>query len=477
MRAMPADTAAYSPVTPSAASLSSERPDNWDPETVYVIGHRRPDTDAIAAALGYAWFLAQTGHENVRSMRAGQPPDQTVFALKRFGQAPPPLLTAVAPTFGHVAEKRPAVSPDAPLAHALARLAAGDQVAPVVDPASGRPMGVVTALALARAYSQTVSGSGAAGNGRGRATALPFAPPLLCREIAETIPTFAVSDRISDHRSLLLRAESNQFLVVDEQGRYAGLAAQSDVLSPPRAKLILVDHNELSQAVAGADEAEIVGVLDHHRLGNPPTAAPIPFVVDPVGSTSTLVAEQCRARNLAPPFGIAGMLLSGILSDTLVFRSPTTSERDREVAPWLARHCGVTDVAGYGDELLRASPGFVSRTADEIVDGDRKAYEMAGLNVSVGQVETTGLQELPQRKADILAALDDRRGREGLSLICLMVTDVVTGRSRLLCRGETRLLTALPFSRVGDSEFDLNDMVSRKKQLVPALLNALESAV
>ncbi len=474
MRAMP--NAAFSPVMPSASSLSSERPDNWDPETVYVIGHRRPDTDAIASALGYAWFLAQTGHEEVHSMRAGQPPDQTVFALKRFGQAPPPLLTAVAPTFGHVAEKRPVVSPDAPLAHALARLAAGDQVAPVVDAASGKPMGVVTPLALARAYSQTLNAE--AGNGRARSTAvLPFAPPLLCREIAETIPTFAVSDRISDHRSSLLRAESNQFLVVDEQGRYAGLASQSDVLSPPRAKLILVDHNELSQAVAGADEAEIVGVLDHHRLGNPPTAAPIPFVVDPVGSTSTLVAEQCRARNLAPPFGIAGMLLSGILSDTLVFRSPTTSERDCDVAPWLARHCGVSDVAGYGDELLRASPGFVSRTADEIVDGDRKAYEMAGLNVSVGQVETTGLQELPQRKADILAALDDRRGRESLSLICLMVTDVVTGRSRLLCRGETRLVTALPFSRVGEGEFDLGDMVSRKKQLVPALLNALESAV
>jgi manganese-dependent inorganic pyrophosphatase len=102
---------------------------------------------------------------------------------------------------------------------------------------------------------------------------------------------------------------------------------------------------------------------------------------------------------------------------------------------------------------------------------------MAGLNVSVGQVETTGLQELPQRKPDILEALETRRERENLSLLCLMVTDVVTGRSRLLCRGETRLLTALPFSRLGDNEFDLGDMVSRKKQLVPALLNALESAV
>lgn len=454
----------------STCSTSAERPDTWDPETTYVIGHRRPDTDAIAAALGYAWLLTQTGaFPNVCAMRAGQPPEQTLFALRRFSQSPPGLLSAVAPTFGHIARPRPAVLPDAPLSDALALLAVGEQVVPVVAP-DGRPAGVVTPLALARAYAPPLG------------QAMSKVPTQLnCGAMAESVPTFAAADRISDHRGGLLRAESNQFLVVDENGRYAGLADQRDVLSPPRARLVLVDHNELDQAVVGANEAEIVGVLDHHRLGNPPTATPIPFVVDPVGSTSTLVAEQCRARNLAPPTGIAGLLLSGLLADTLVFRSPTTSERDKAVAPWLARHCGVSDVAAYGNELLAASPGLGSRAADEIVDGDRKTYPVGanGLLVSVGQVEVAGtaaMNELPQRKSDLLTALDARRTRENLALVCLMVTDVVAGRSRLLVRGETRLVSALPFSRLGDGEFDLHDMVSRKKQLVPALLNALESA-
>lgn len=440
--------------------------ETWDPEITYVIGHRRPDTDAIASALGYAWLLTQSGYEKIRAVRAGQPGEQCTWALQRFSQTPPKLLTAVAPTFGHVAVAQASVLPDAPLSDALARFADDDDepVVPVVD-ADGRTNGVVTPLAVARAYARSLS----VGDGS-------VADQPCCGDVTESVPTFVVSDRISDHRNALLRSEENHFLVLDENKRYAGMASQRSLLAPPRARLILVDHNELSQAVAGADEAEIVAVLDHHRLGNPPTAAPIPFVVDPVGSTSTLVAEQARNKHLEPPAGIAGMLLSGILSDTLVFRSPTTSARDRAAAAWLASICRV-EIAKYGEALLRASPGFGSRTADEIVDGDRKSYEMSNTTVSIGQVEVTGVNELPDRRDEILRALEARREREALSLICLMVTDVVTGRSRLLVRGDGRLVGSLPFSRVGDGEFDLGDMVSRKKQLAPALHNVLESVL
>jgi manganese-dependent inorganic pyrophosphatase len=310
----------------AASGSPADRHETWDPRLTYVVGHQRPDTDAIASALGYAWFLSHTGHAHVRAARAGQPGDQAVFALKRFDQAAPPLLRAVAPTFGHIAGACPTVLPDAKLAEAMALLAEGAQVVPVVD-AEGRPLGVVTPLALARVYSQSMSGdNGGVGTTRRVraviASAPLFTPALLCHEIAEALPTFRAGERISDYRTPLVRSDSNQYLVVDAAGRYVGLATQRSVLQPPRARLILVDHNELGQAVVGADEAEIVGVLDHHRLGNPPTAAPIPFVVDPVGSTSTLVAEACEADDLVPPPGIAGMLLSGILSDTLVFARP-----------------------------------------------------------------------------------------------------------------------------------------------------------
>jgi len=436
----------------------AERFDIWDKDTSYVIGHQRPDTDSIAAALGYAWFLQQTGRPEAQPTRCGHPSDQTRYALERFNQAPPRLLTDVAPTFHHVAERRPPVTTSAPLTAALDRLASGEDIVPVTE-ADGKVIGAVTALGVARAYARMMS----------EACAAP-----LVGEIVETVPTFQSRAKISDHRGTILRTEESEFLIVDDSGFYDGVAVQRRLLQPPRAKLILVDHNELTQAVSGADEAEIIGVLDHHRLGNPPTAAPIPFVVDPVGSTSTLIAEHCRSRRLTPPRGIAGMLLSGILADTLVFRSPTTHERDFDAADWLGGVCRI-DVLLYGEELLRSAPGLSARTTDDILDGDRKEYEMGDWKVSIAQVEVTGMQEVPAQRDDILEAMNDRLKQESLGLIALMITDIVTGQSHLLALGERSILNALPFGRLSETEWDLGDVVSRKKQLAPAVQDAIES--
>lgn len=436
-------------------TTEKNQPETWDPNVTYVIGHRSPDTDAVASALGYAWYLRALGDEDVRGVRAGPLNEQVAFALERFGQVTPPLLSDVAPTLGHAARPKAAVAPEAPLSEAIARLSEEERVVPVVD-AEGRPLGVVTPLALARA---------SAGG--------PDALARPCREVVEAAPVLAAREHISDHREALLRSEAVDFLVVDATGRYVGIATQGSLLEPPRARLILVDHNELSQAVTGAEEAEIVAVLDHHRVGDLQTAAPIPFVVEPVGSTSTLVAEQCRERALEPPAGLAGMLLSGILSDTLVFRSPTTTKRDHAAAGWLAELSGV-DVSSYGTELLRAGSRVAAHPAGEILDADRKKYEMGGKSVGIGQVEVADSQELASRREELLAVLEERRGREGLDLLCLMMTDVMAGRSQLLCRGDPQLLALLPFPRTGENEFDLGEMVSRKQQLVPALVGVLE---
>lgn len=443
---------------------TQDRYEPWDPRVTYVVGHQRPDTDAIAGALGYAWFLSASGEGPEDgpfvAARCGKPTDQALFALERFKQAPPRYLRAVAPTFGHAARPHAAVNPDAPLSDAMTQLALGQRVVPVLD-GEEKPLGVVTPMAIARAYSGPGGGPEA------------FAQP--CKNVLEALPTFPARERIGDHRAALLRSDADDFLVVDEAGSYVGVASRARVREPPRAKLILVDHNELSQAVPGADEAEIIAVLDHHRLGNPATAAPIPFVVEPVGSTSTLVAELCRTHGLTPPPGIVGMLLSGLLSDTLILRSPTSTERDRQVMEWLGQLLEV-DPAAYGDELLRAAPGLATREVADVMEGDRKRYEIGGNSISVAQVEVTSFHELPQRAADLLAALQQQRQQEGLALACLMVTDVITGRSRLLVQGEPRLVAALPFSHLDECLFDLGDFVSRKKQLVPALYDVLAEA-
>lgn len=431
--------------------------ESWDPSVIYVVGHQRPDTDAIAAALGYAWFLEQTGWEGVRAARTGQVAAQTAFALQHFGLEPPPLLSGVSATFAHAARRLSETTLETPLSALLACLGGGQRVVPVLD--GGKQVaGLVTAAALARAF--TTYGADALAQ--------------TCGAVMEAAPVFPATERLLDHRTGILRGEADDFVVTDAAGGYLGVATRTAVLEPPRARLVLVDHNELSQAVSGAEEAEIIGVLDHHRLGNPPTAAPIPFVVDPVGSTSTLVAERCRERAPGLPPALAGMLLSGLLSDTLVFRSPTTTERDRHAATWLGAVAG-TDVAAYGELLLHSAPGLAARSVDEILDGDRKQYEIGTAKLSIAQVEVTGLHELPARRTDLLAGLDARREREGLALACLMVTDVVAIRSHLLARGEPSLLRALNFPRYAAGEWDLEEIISRKKQLVPALYALLEN--
>jgi manganese-dependent inorganic pyrophosphatase len=431
---------------------------NWNTDTLYVIGHQRPDTDAIAAAVGFTYFLlnhekGETYHD-VFAARTGPPSAQATYALERFDVHSPVLLTSVAPTFMHIVEKRYAFYPQAPLSAVLERLGDDGRGIPVVDK-TNKALGFVSPMGVARTYA------------RGRQII------TTCKDVTEPVPAFRLRDRLSDHRMTILRSPYNEFLVLDEDGDYVGVGQKRDVIYPPKAPLYLVDHNELSQAVSGAEEAEVVGVLDHHRLGNPPTAAPIPFTIEPVGSTSTLVAEHCVASKIRPPRGIAGMLLSGILSDTLTFRSPTTTPRDKKMAEWLGSVCTV-DILLYGKELLSAAPGLLARTPTEILEADRKLYEMGGVNVALAQIEVTGMQELPDIREAILSAMEDLRDKEQLGFIGLMVTDVIQGQSRLLATGETKFLEALPYPRLAEGEYDLEEIVSRKKQLAPDLQGVLE---
>lgn len=425
----------------------------WDPGCIYVVGHQRPDSDAIGSALAYAWYLQQTGEQEAVAARCGHPGSETRFALERWEMEAPLFLPSVWSTCGHAARRPEALAENVPLGGAMARMAAGERAIPVVDDEQ-RPVGALTAAALARSL---MGGKWEAQLGT----------------LVDKVPVFAQDDRVADQRTVLMRSDFDDFLVADPAGRYVGIAPRFRLINPPRARLILVDHNELDQAVPGAQEADILAVLDHHKLGNPSTKTPIRFVVEPIGCTCTLITELCRMRNLTPPRGLMGMMATGLLSDTLVFRSPTTTERDREAGRWLAEQLGI-DLEAYGKEMLKHAPGL-SAPIDDIVDGDRKAFRIDGLPLSIAQVEVTSLGDLPERRETLLAALDERLKREGLAFIALMVTDVVEGESRLLWRGERRIARALPFARTESGELDLGQVVSRKKQLVPAFYAALEA--
>ncbi len=445
-------------------------------DSILVIGHRNPDTDAIASDIGYAWVLNESGSGHYMAGRTGKVNAQTAFALERFGVEAPTLVADVWGRVGDLAEKLPSLRKGQTLLEACQTIARTRRPAPLLDD-SDKPIGLLT-------------GAGLFGN---LAEALSSASVLaLAREFdrpAETAidPSSTIlnaDEHIRDVIGQALRSEQDDFLVVDESGRYVGLCRKSALLAPPRRKLVMVDHNELGQAVPGLEEAEIIEVLDHHRLDNVPTLVPIRFHVEPVGSCSTLVAERGMERVGVLPGPIAGLLLCGILSDTLVFRSPTTTARDHSAANRLSRMAGLVDVkaddaqvtaaiAELGQALLAAGAGLGTRPAEEVISTDLKFYETGGLHVGIAQVEVASFRELAPRLNDLLEALRKLADSRKLALALLMVTDVVRGNSRLVVVGQSRIIASLPYARLDDGTLDAPEVVSRKKQLLPAVLAAL----
>ena len=278
---------------------------------------------------------------------------------------------------------------------------------------------------------------------------------------------------VAEARTVVERSTQPVFPVVGDDGRLVGLAFKSDIINPPRPQLVLVDHNELAQAVAGAEEAEIVEVLDHHRLGGGlKSTQPIRFVNEPVGSTCTLVARQFRAAGLVPAPGIALCMASGIISDTLHLRSPTTTDVDRDVLGWLAGLCGV-DLDVYAKEFFAVGSALRSKAPAEVIREDCKEFSEHGVRFSISQIEETGFDRFWERKDDLRAALEAFAEKQRLDFSALLVTDVVSNGSLLLLSKESEAFEDINYPRLDRSLYALENVVSRKKQLLPLISQLL----
>ncbi|MDE0839688.1 MAG: DHH family phosphoesterase, partial [Kiritimatiellae bacterium] len=263
------------------------------------------------------------------------------------------------------------------------------------------------------------------------------------------------------------------FPVIDDDGRLVGVFSRADLLDPIRTQLIMVDHNELNQAVDGADEADILEVLDHHRVGGGLiTREPIRFINKIVGSTSTLVVRLFQARELEPAPGIALCLAAGIISDTINLSSPTTTDVDRQCLAWLADHVD-GDLAEFTEAFFAAGSALTSSTPDQILNGDCKRYTEGPYRLSIAQVEELGLQHFWRRREELQSALDAYAEAGDLHFACLMITDITVHKSYLMVAGEDALIGAIDFPEVEDNVYELDGVVSRKKQLLPALIQRL----
>ena len=302
---------------------------------------------------------------------------------------------------------------------------------------------------------------------------------MLCRAaipvshmIHEKFLTFRDDERLEKVQSVASGSQFQAFPVLDEAGEMVGILSKSDFLKKVERQLILVDHNELSQAVAGADKVDIIEIIDHHRIGALTTQQPILFRNEPVGSTSTIVADCFFRYDVELPKPIAGLLLAGLVSDTLNLTSPTTTERDEKVLRRLEEISGV-NATSFTETLFESGSVLTSKPPARAITADCKEYNEGERTFSVAQIEEIGFDQFWKRKTDVVEALDKYRKKQEYFFSALLVTDVVTQISLLLVSGGAEFLLKIDYPELEHGIFQLDGVVSRKKQLLPFLTHCL----
>jgi manganese-dependent inorganic pyrophosphatase len=537
--------------------------------TIYVTGHRNPDTDSIASAIGYAELRHRLDpNSDYVPVRLGDTNPQTNWLLERSGSPEPRFLAHVLLRACDVMrEQFPVIGQNEAIREAGIALSRAElELVPVVDE-DGALIGVVTERALARRYVresrhtstlrdaptnvsaivevldgtlltgedkllegrvwvhamdvETPSGIStgdvvvvgnredsqklAIGLGaallvlsndarpsdevlelaRSSSVAVAVSPldsyvsgrmitlAAPCRALMEPDPLAITTEfLLSDIAEQIRESHFGAAVVVDANRMPLGLVRRSDLVSPMRRRVILVDHAEQAQSVAGIDQAEIVEILDHHHIGSIETRVPVTATFDPVGSTATLVVERFRQNGMEPSRATATMLLGAVLSDTVILNSATTTERDRAVVQYLERVLAL-DASELGREMFEATSDVSELSADQIVSRDAKQYQVSsGHTICIAQIEVVG-DALLDRKDELLEAMRKARESRDLELYALMVTDVLTKGTELLVAGDTATVARSFGVEAHDSQIELPGVMSRKKEVAPKLLAAL----
>ncbi|HWZ94238.1 MAG TPA: putative manganese-dependent inorganic diphosphatase [Opitutaceae bacterium] len=280
--------------------------------------------------------------------------------------------------------------------------------------------------------------------------------------------------RIADLRKKIAVSHAHAFVVLSDEGRLQGILTKTDLLRPVKTRLVLVDHNEMTQAVAGANEVTITEIIDHHRLGPLNTPQPILFINEPVGSTCTIIADLFRREGLTPTPEIAGIMMGGIISDTLHLNSPTSTEKDTQLLSWLSKIAGV-DSHALAETIFNSGSVILASPPEKVVRSDFKLYEEEGIRFTVSQVEELGFGNFWQHAKKLAAALKQLRDADRLAFAALLVTDINTQNSLLLVKGNAELISRIHYAHVEKDEiFDLPGIVSRKKQLIPYFSSLLK---
>ena len=293
---------------------------------------------------------------------------------------------------------------------------------------------------------------------------------------AGNIVGFHLNDKASDIRDIMRNMRHRDFPVLDENEKYIGTISRRNLIGCRGKKLILVDHNERSQAVNHVEEAEILEIIDHHRLGSLETIEPILFRNEPVGCTATIIYRMYQEKGVEITRQIAGLLCSAILSDTLIFHSPTCTERDRKAAVELAAIAGITDIVAYAKEMFRAGGNLGQKTPQEILFQDFKRFNFGKTAFGVGQISLLDEGELAEIRSEMIEYLQVHFKELKLEQVYFLLTNIQEQSSEVLfCGHGSRETMEKAFdTETGEDSCILPDVVSRKKQFIPAMMTALQ---
>lgn len=292
---------------------------------------------------------------------------------------------------------------------------------------------------------------------------------------SDHIVSFGLGDYLEDIRGTMAKKRYRDFPILDWNGKYYGMISRRSLMGARKKKLILVDHNERSQAVDGIEDAEILEIIDHHRIGNLETMSPVFFRNQPLGCTATIIYQMFLEAEVALPKDIAGLLCSAILSDTLIYRSPTCTDTDRTTAEQLAIIAGIS-TEKYATEMFAAGSNLSAKSPEEIFYQDFKKFVVGDLVFGVGQITAMDHKELDAIKDKLLPYMEKALADHGVNMIFFMLTDILQGNTRLLYNGNgARELAIKAFHLPADTEaIMLQDVVSRKKQIIPAMIIAAQ---
>ena len=431
-------------------------------EKVYITGHRNPDLDSVCSACAYAALKKNT--DSTRSyvpVRPGHLSDSSKAILAALDITPPPYMRNVYPKGSDVMLKPDTkYSADMPLTVLAKEYSESNpSVVPVYE--KGSFLGLLSVDDITYYFMQRLGNEGSIAG-------TPTIGELL-REGGEALKT---TDLFEDAKASLSGSKKRGLAVFDNDG-FAGYVTRRCFLRSPSYKVILVDHNEAGQSIAGIESAEVIEIVDHHRLDASKTSLPIFIDTEPLGSTCTIVYQLYLRHGMMPDEYTARVLLAGLISDTLILKSPTTTHVDRETAHALARICKVT-TEDFGREMFSHVESLANRDPEKAILSDFKKYNENGVKVGIGQCEVTTLKDMDDYRDDYLASLETVREQNGLDWAVVMITNVMKEHSILLTTGY-RSEKHLPYRQICGRVYDMPNVMSRKKQLLPEMIYTLTS--